>query len=70
MLAFGCEMETIYTDAYEAKLKAAGATDSSIHGGRVELLPRRMCLELEQERDDVWWARQFSNPWNTLAHRD
>lgn len=70
MLAYGCDMESVDTDAYEAKLKASGGTDESIHGGRIELLPRRLCLELEKEREDIWWARQFSNKWNTLAHRE
>lgn len=70
MLSFGCTMESVDTDAYEARLKAKEGTDSSIHGGRIELLPRRMCLDLEQEQQNVWWARQFSNLWNTNAHRN
>lgn len=70
MLSYGCKMEAVDTDAYEAKLRSTGSSDASIHGGRIELLPRRMCLELENEQENVWWARQFSNQWNTIAHRD
>ncbi|MFQ5859562.1 MAG: PLP-dependent cysteine synthase family protein [Anaerolineae bacterium] len=72
MLAYGCKMETVDTEVYEAKLKAKsnGEDDTSVHGGRIELLPRQLCLELEQESNDVWWARQFSNSFNTRAHRD
>ena len=41
-----------------------------LHGSIVEKAPRRKCRELEQARDDVWWARQFSNPSNVAAHAD
>ena len=75
MLAFGCEVEKVDTAAYEARLKARQGTgddggDTSVHGGRVELLPRQMCLEIERDEQGVWWARQFSNPYNTISHRD
>jgi cysteine synthase A len=41
-----------------------------VHGARVELLPRRVCYQREAADSNVWWARQFSNPSNPLAHRD
>ena len=44
--------------------------DSSVHGGHIELLPRKVCLDLEAENADLWWARQFSSPQNVAAHRE
>jgi len=41
-----------------------------VHGARVELLPRRVCFQREAADRNVWWARQFSNPSNSLAHRE
>ena len=41
-----------------------------VHGSRVELIPRRVCLQRERADKNVWWARQFSNPSNKLAHKD
>ena len=64
MQLYGADVETIDTD-YLAK-----TSDKSAHGGMIELLPRRKCLELESDRPDVWWARQFSNPHNATAHRE
>jgi cysteine synthase A len=73
MQAYGCEVEPVNIDEYEAsrqgKQTSAGA-DTSVHGGHVELLPRQICLELEREHTDYWWARQFSNPYNIAAHRE
>ena len=73
MLAYGCRLEKVDTDTYEAKRMGKenkGEDDTSVHGGHIELLPRQICLDLEKERDDIWWARQFSHPLNVLAHRD
>lgn len=42
--------------------------ERSVAGAEVELPGRQMCLELERTRADHWWARQFSNPANALAH--
>lgn len=61
---YGAEIETVDTE-YLIK-----TTDSSVHGGKIEIIPRRKCLELEQANPDVWWARQFSNPSNVAAHRE
>ena len=73
MQAYGCEVEPVDIAEYEAKRQGKSGTarsDSSVHGGHVELLPRQVCLELEQENEGVWWARQFSNPNNVRAHRE
>jgi cysteine synthase A len=70
MLAYGCEMKAVDTEAYEARIKSGDESDSSVHGGRIELLPRQLCLELEQESEDIWWARQFNHEWNVGAHRE
>jgi cysteine synthase len=66
MLAYGSQMETVEAEA----LGVDGRSDSSVHGGRIELLPRQMCLELESGSEQLWWARQFSNPQNAQSHRD
>jgi cysteine synthase A len=42
----------------------------SVHGGVVELLPRIKCLEMENENENTWWARQALNPHNIAAHRE
>jgi cysteine synthase A len=69
MLAYGCELEEVDAEAYEAEQRAKG-DDTSVHGGRIELTGRKICRDLEEENDDMWWARQFSNEWNTGAHRE
>jgi cysteine synthase A len=66
MQAYGAQLETVDAEAYAAQRK----TDTSVHGGRIELTGRQVCLDLEREQPGVWWARQFSNPDNTGAHRD
>lgn len=66
MEAFGALVERVDAEAYAAE----HANDGSVHGGRIELTGRKICLDLEGERDDVWWARQFSHEWNTGAHRE
>ncbi len=67
MRAYGCEIQKIDTDAYEAQRRDK---DSSIHGAVIEIRPRQLCLQMESENEDVWWARQFSNPNNVRAHRE
>lgn len=62
MLAYGGAMETV--DSGEI------TKDTSEHGGHVEPAGRQICLEVERTRKNVWWARQFSHPQNTAAHRD
>ncbi|HMN13255.1 MAG TPA: cysteine synthase family protein, partial [Bellilinea sp.] len=71
MKAYGAEVEPVDITAYMAKHIGESMDadlDSSVHGGHVELLPRQMCLELEREDKDLWWARQFANELNDGAH--
>lgn len=42
----------------------------AVHGGVLELLPRKKCLDLETQEQGYWWARQALNPDNIRAHRD
>jgi cysteine synthase A len=42
--------------------------EKSIAGAEVELPGRQLCLELENSNPNMWWARQFSNEYNTRAH--
>jgi len=67
MQAYGCRVEKVDPEAVLASLPS---DDTSFHGGRVEVLGRKVCRDLEKQRNDVWWARQFSSPQNTAAHRD
>jgi cysteine synthase A len=43
--------------------------EKSVAGAEVELPGRQKCLELERSNPTFWWARQFSNPANVLAHQ-
>lgn len=67
MKAYGCKIHKVDTDAYE---KNGNDADTSVHGGRIEILPRMLCRRMEEQNDNVWWARQFSNPDNAGAHRE
>lgn len=47
------------------------ATGGGLHGSVVEKIPRQKCLQEETDRPgEVWWARQFSNPSNAIAHAE
>ena len=46
------------------------ARKSGIPGERVEEPGRAMCKAAEEKDRSLWWARQFSNPSNFLAHAD
>lgn len=67
MQMYGAEIEIVDT---AAELETAGLGGSSTHGGIIEVIPRQKCLDLERSDPTVWWARQFNNPYNTIAHRD
>jgi len=61
---FGAEIEMV--PLIETKI----ARDAGVHGARVEIPGRVKCKEMEKSNPNVWWARQFSNPSNVLAHND
>lgn len=42
--------------------------EKSINGAEIELPGRAICLEREKSEQNIWWARQFSNPANVKAH--
>ena len=62
MRSFGAEVKRITSKDLE-DLK-----EKSVSGAEIELPGRRMCLDLERTKPNVWWARQFSNPQNVKAH--
>jgi cysteine synthase A len=68
MLAYGCEARVV-SDITMQGPAVAGATPGA-HGGRLELVPRQACRDLEARDEHVWWARQFANPSNADAHRE
>lgn len=47
---------------------AEDSGDRGIAGAEVELPGRQKCLEQENADEKTWWARQFSNEYNTRAH--
>ncbi|MFC2029038.1 PLP-dependent cysteine synthase family protein [Chloroflexota bacterium] len=67
MRMYGAEIEVVDTEAF---MREAGENNSGAHGGKIEVIPRQKCLELETSDPTVWWARQFNNPDNCNAHRD
>jgi cysteine synthase A len=69
MTSFGANTISVESDFTKVGSHTpTAALDTSVHGARVELVGRQICLEAEAERNDVWWARQFSNPNNAKAH--
>jgi len=62
MRSFGAEVKRITSKDLE-DLK-----EKSVSGAEIELPGRRICLDLERTKPNVWWARQFSNPQNVKAH--
>ena len=64
--SFGAEILGVNPGAeIERELKG-----KDVHGGVLELLQRKKCLDLESEQDGFWWARQALNPDNIKAHRE
>ena len=61
---FGAEIETV------PLVETKTARDAGVHGARVEIPGRVKCREVEENEPDNWWARQFRNPSNVLAHED
>lgn len=64
--AYGAEVREV-SPGEEIEKELAG---KSVHGGVVELLPRRNCLEMERSNPNTWWSRQALNVENVLAHRE
>jgi cysteine synthase A len=64
---YGAEIEEVEAGKeIEEELKG-----KAVHGGVVEILPRRRALAYEQEDPEhTWFARQAMNPDNIAAHRD
>ena len=62
MRSYGAEVRSLPPEEIE-KMK-----EKSVAGAEVERPGRLKCLQLEKEHPDFWWARQFSNPANVLAH--
>jgi len=64
MRNYGAEVHVI------APKDLSNLNEKSVAGAEVELPGRRICLELERNKPDIWWARQFSNPGNVKAHNE
>jgi len=64
MRGYGAEVRSLPPEEIE-KIK-----EKSIAGAEVERSGRLKCLELERTHPNYWWARQFSNPANVLAHHE
>ncbi len=62
MKNFGAEVKRILPRDIE-HLK-----EESVAGAEIERPGRKICLELEKDNSNVWWAKQFSNPQNVKAH--
>ena len=63
MMGYGAEVKTISPEEYED-------LRMGVPGAEIELPGRRICLALEKNSPDVWWARQFANPSNVEAQKD
>jgi cysteine synthase A len=70
MLAYGAEARVVTDVKERTDASERGSGDASVHGGRVELLPRQASRDLERRDERVWWARQFANASNADAHRE
>jgi cysteine synthase A len=64
MRSYGADVRSLPPEQL-AKMK-----ERSVAGAEVELPGRQMCLDLERADPRYWWARQFSNPANVLAHHE
>ena len=64
MRSYGADVRSLASEELERM------REKSVAGAEVEKPGRQLCLELERAHSDYWWARQFSNPANVLAHRD
>jgi cysteine synthase A len=64
MRGYGADVRSLVPE------ELAQMKEKSVAGAEVEKPGRQMCLELERSHKDYWWARQFSNRANVLAHHD
>jgi cysteine synthase A len=64
MAGYGAEVRSLPPEELE-KMK-----EKSVAGAEVERPGRLKCLELEKTNPGYWWARQFSNPSNVIAHHE
>jgi cysteine synthase len=64
MRGYGAEVRSLPPEELE-KMR-----ERSVSGAEVERPGRVKCLQLERENPKFWWARQFSNPANIIAHHD
>ena len=64
---YGAQIEEVEAgEEIERELKG-----KAVHGGVVEILPRRRALSYEQaDPEHTWYARQAMNPDNITAHRE
>ncbi|MEM3506966.1 MAG: cysteine synthase family protein [Candidatus Bathyarchaeia archaeon] len=65
MKCFGAEVIKV-----PSKLKAVLKATEGAAGGVIELTGRKICYEMELSDPKVWWARQVSNFYNILAHKE
>lgn len=65
MKCFGAEVIKV-----QPKLKAILKTAEGASGGVLELTGRKICYEMELKDPKVWWARQLSNIYNVIAHKE
>lgn len=61
MKRYGAEVKLLRLELDEMK---------GIPGAEAELPGREICLKLEKNNPNIWWARQFSNPANVAAHNE
>ncbi len=62
MRSYGAEVRLVETEST--------STEKSVNGAEIENPLREMCRQLEKRDPTVWWAHQFSNPANILAHNE
>jgi cysteine synthase A len=65
MKCFGAEVIKVPT-----RLKSILKATEGASGGVIELVGRKMCYEIELREPKAWWARQVSNLYNVLAHKE
>lgn len=66
MRLFGAEVTPIDLEKYGDQLKGLTGQERA---AAVFALGMKVCYDLEQQEDSIWWSDQMSNPDNTLAHK-